>query len=78
LADKLVSYSIYSESAGVAEDATAILIVADDAPLFTTLIVTTENVLAGTVYRVVLVAAERSATPSLPVAIIYSPCIYLV
>jgi hypothetical protein len=32
----------------------------------------------GTVYRVVLVAAERSATPSLPVAIIYSPCIYLV
>jgi hypothetical protein len=30
------------------------------------------------VYNVVLVAAERSATPSLPVAIICSPCIYLV
>jgi hypothetical protein len=72
-----VSNSIYSESAGVADDDTATLTVAAEAPLFTILTVTTENVLAGTVYSVVFVAAARSAIPNLPVAIMYSPCIYL-
>jgi hypothetical protein len=40
---------MYSESAGDAEEATAILTAAADAPRLQTLIVTTENVLAGTV-----------------------------
>jgi hypothetical protein len=61
----------------VADAATATRMVAADAPLFTIFTVITENVVAGTVYSVVLVAAARSATPSLPVAIIYFSMLYL-
>jgi hypothetical protein len=61
---------------GVAELANAIRIVAADAPRFTTLTVATVNVVAGTVYTVVSVAADRSAVPNLPVAIIYFSVIF--
>jgi hypothetical protein len=61
---------------GDAELAIAILIVAELAPRFTTLTVTTENVVAGTVYSVVFVTAARSAVPNLPVAIIYFSVVF--
>jgi hypothetical protein len=56
---------------GDAELASAIRISAALAPRFTTLTVATVNVVAGTVYSVVSVTADKSAVPNLPVAIIY-------
>lgn len=69
LAPTSVSYSIYSASVGVEDDATANLIKAGTLPLLQTDTVITENVLAGTVYKVVFVAAAKSCVPNLPVAI---------
>jgi hypothetical protein len=71
--DKVASNSMYSATAGVAALAIASCTVHVDAPRLQTLTVATVNVLAGHVYNVVLVAADKSAIPSLPVAIIYSP-----
>jgi hypothetical protein len=68
-ANKSVSYSRYSLAEGDVLELTAILTVAVVAPLLQTDTVTTENVSAGTVYTVVSVVADKSATPNLPVAI---------
>jgi hypothetical protein len=61
---------------GVAELASAIRISAAPALRFTTLTVATVNVVAGTVYTVVSVAADKSAVPNLPVAIIYFSVVF--
>ena len=50
--------------------AIAILTLAGLAPLLHKFTDNTEKVLTGTVYTVVSAAADRSATPNLPVAII--------
>jgi hypothetical protein len=76
LGDRLTSYSSHSASVGEAELASAIRISAALAPRFTTLTVATVNVVAGTVYTVVSVTADRSAVPNLPVAIIYFSVIF--
>ena len=64
---------MYSALVGVAADARAILTVIGDAVLLQIDTDVTVNVVAGQVYNVVSVVAARSAVPSLPVAIIYSP-----
>jgi hypothetical protein len=65
---------MYSALVGVASDATASLTVIGAAVLLQIFTDATVNVVAGQVYNVVSVVAARSAIPSLPVAIIYSPC----
>ena len=70
LATMSASYSMYSPAAGVAELATAMrMSAAAELLLFTTHTVTTENVLAGTVYTVVSAVVVMLAMPNLPVAI---------
>jgi hypothetical protein len=61
---------------GVADVATATRIVAAVEPLLHILSVHTVNVVAGTVYNVVFVAAARSAAPNLPVGIIYFSVVF--
>jgi hypothetical protein len=73
LDDNAESNSMYSATVGVAALATASCTVHALLPRLHMLTVATVNVFAGHVYNVVLVAAARSATPNLPVAIIYSP-----
>jgi hypothetical protein len=73
LATNEVSYSIHSLSAGDVELATATRIVAAVVELRLHILTdTTEKVLDGTVYIVVLAVVVILAVPNLPVAIFFS------
>jgi hypothetical protein len=70
LAPNSASNSNHSEFVGEAVEESAILMFAGTLPLLHTETVAIANVLAGTVYSVVLLAADKSAgVPNLPVAI---------
>ena len=70
LANISTSYSMYSEAKGISAAATASLTDIAELPRLHILTLVTANVSTGQVYNVWLVAALKSATPSLPVAII--------
>jgi hypothetical protein len=67
----VTSYSIYSLAAGDADVASAKRTNTEDEPLLQIETVTTANVVAGTVYKVVFVVAARSDDPKIPDAIIF-------
>jgi hypothetical protein len=68
-----VSNSIHSSAAGLVVAESDTLQVIAELLLLQTDKVATVNVVAGTVYTVVFVAAAKFAVPNLPVAIINSP-----
>ena len=76
LATISTSYSMYSASLGVADDAIAIRTSAGVVPRLHILTVNTENVLVGQVYNVVFVASAKSSVPNLTVAIIYFSVVF--